>query len=139
MKKPFAYSLITSCLVLLGTVSNLSAQYVIPPHSMVEGKTLAEWSAEWWKWVLSLPVTGHPWYDETGIDAARGQSGPVFHLVGMFAQSSTYTNRAVTLPEGTWKLLRSISYGSPRTTISSSRGDSACGVILIPRSRRAIG
>ena len=27
---------------------------VLPPHSELHGRTLAQWGAEWWKWALSI-------------------------------------------------------------------------------------
>ena len=59
---------------------------VILPNSKAYGKTYAEWSAEWWKWVLSIPVPENPLRDDFGINCASGQTGvdsrPVWFLVG---------------------------------------------------------
>lgn len=46
------------------------------------GQSYAQWSAQWWKWALARPVTGHPFLDP-GFDcnsAGNGQSGPVWFL-----------------------------------------------------------
>ena len=50
---------------------------VYPPGSRPFGLSYGEWSARWWQWAYSMPVTGHPLFDETGADCAAGQSGPV--------------------------------------------------------------
>ncbi len=33
---------------------------VVPVNSNFHGKTYGEWSAEWWKWVLSIPADRNP-------------------------------------------------------------------------------
>ncbi len=55
---------------------------VAAPHSTVEGKTLGEWSADWWKYVFSVPSADSPLFDTTGAKAHIGQSGSVFFLAG---------------------------------------------------------
>ena len=76
----------------------VAGQRIFPPHSTVEGKTLPEWSADWWKWAFALPGTGHPFFDETGADALRGQSGPVVLLVGVAFESGRAT-RSITIQD----------------------------------------
>jgi hypothetical protein len=80
---------------------------IVPPTRQAYGKTYSEWSAEWWKWCLGLPVTGHPLFDPTGANAAAGQSGPVWFLGGTF--TATYSepghavgvaNRTIVVPPG---------------------------------------
>jgi hypothetical protein len=55
---------------------------VIPPDSVVFGKTYGEWSAAWEQWVDSVPVATHPLFDNG--DCSVGQSGPVWFLGGKF-------------------------------------------------------
>lgn len=57
---------------------------VIPPQAKPFGKTYAEWSAEWWKWQLSLPATDHPAFSIDGTNCNAGQSGKVWFLTGAF-------------------------------------------------------
>jgi hypothetical protein len=55
---------------------------VYPTTAKPFGKTYSQWSAEWWKWALALPVNGHPFVDP-GFDcnsANNGQSGSVWFL-----------------------------------------------------------
>jgi hypothetical protein len=52
------------------------------PDSRPFGKTYAEWTAEWWKWVLSIPKTKSPLIDQNGMNCANNQSGPVWFLAG---------------------------------------------------------
>jgi hypothetical protein len=46
------------------------------------GKTPGEWTAEWWKWFISIPTDESPINDPTGENCAVGQSGPAWFLVG---------------------------------------------------------
>ena len=77
---------------------------VLPPNSHAYGKSMGEWSAEWWKWVFAIPAPTNPLLDMTGADVAVGQSGPVWFLGGGFC---TYTDcshftivRNATIPNG---------------------------------------
>lgn len=74
--------------------------FVYPPDSEPFGKTYSEWSAAWWQWAYGLPVVGHPLFDETGVAAAAGQSGPVWFLGGVFNVSGT-AHRTIEVPKGT--------------------------------------
>jgi hypothetical protein len=57
--------------------ASLHAQ-VLPDDAIVEGKTIGEWTAEWWKWVFSIPTNQNPFFDLDGSLVHNGQSGPVF-------------------------------------------------------------
>jgi hypothetical protein len=57
---------------------------VIPPHANAFGKSYSEWSAQWWKWQLSLPAADHPAFSTDGANCDAGQSGKVWFLTGAF-------------------------------------------------------
>jgi hypothetical protein len=65
----------------------------------------AELTARWFQWILEQPVTGNPAFDETGADAASGQTdgigpaGRYFFLAGVFNVSGA-ADRTVTVPAG---------------------------------------
>jgi hypothetical protein len=69
---------------------------VLPPHASAYGKTLGEWSAAWWQWAISIPVTAHPLFETAGCDTA--QSGKVWFLGGAF--TGTATTRECSVPLG---------------------------------------
>jgi hypothetical protein len=55
-----------------------SAQ-ILPPGSTVHGKTIGEWTQDWWNWYFSFPAAIEPYgdaplTDTTGEHAADGQS-----------------------------------------------------------------
>jgi hypothetical protein len=73
---------------------------VLPPGSMPYGSSYGEWGMKWWQWAYSLPVTGHPLFDETGADCAAGQSGPVWFLGGVFNVSGSAVRDLCAVPVG---------------------------------------
>lgn len=88
--KQYSYNIIISVSIIVGsivsTVSQVYAkndnQKIIPLNAKSYGKTYAEWSAEGWKWLYSMPVDKHPLFDTA--DCNEGQSGKVFFLGGTF-------------------------------------------------------
>ncbi len=82
-------------LTMLAVPSAL-AQWVLPPDSVVYGRTYSEWSAEWWQWAFSIPVATHPLFDNGNCSV--GQSGPVWFLGGSFVSNTAV--RSCTVPAG---------------------------------------
>ncbi len=73
---------------------------VLPNDAVVEGKTLDEWSAEWWRWVYAQPTNQSPLLDADGSHATNGQTaGSVFFLGGLGLRSGSVT-RTFDVPEG---------------------------------------
>ena len=66
---------------------------VIPPKAKPYGMTYGEWSAEWWKWVYSMPIDAHPLFDTA--DCSKGQKWPVWFLGGTFATSVSPTGEVI--------------------------------------------
>lgn len=64
-----------------------------PPNSKAYGHSYGEWTAEWWKWWLSIPVPDHP---ALGGSCEEGQSGKVFFLTASFTGQAV----ACTIPTG---------------------------------------
>jgi hypothetical protein len=58
-----------------------------PPNSKPFGRTYREWSADWWRWALSIPPAYMPIIDPTGDSCAVGQHGPVWFLSGTFGET----------------------------------------------------
>lgn len=69
---------------------------VLPSNAHPYGKTYSQWSAAWWQWVFSLPVTASPQFDTA--DCSAGQSGEVWFLAGSF--NGGIYNRNCTIPAG---------------------------------------
>lgn len=64
----------------------------------IAGKTLAEWSALWWQWMVSIPVADNPQMAQGEVDCGVGQQGPVWFLAG--APSGVTAQRSCTVPRG---------------------------------------
>jgi hypothetical protein len=75
-----------------------SSVRVFPPYSRPFDKSFAEWSAEWWQFVFSLPTSENPILDTVGTACAVGQHGPVWFLLGSFG--SVPVLRTCSIPEG---------------------------------------
>ena len=40
-----------------------------PPESLPGGLSYQQWSAEWWQWAWSIPLSMNPFFDATGVDS----------------------------------------------------------------------
>jgi hypothetical protein len=76
-----------------------------PPDSEPYGRTYANWTAEWWKWFISIPTEDNPINDPAGERCALGQQGPVWFLVGSGGGEAV---RECTIPVGTAILIPAI-------------------------------
>jgi hypothetical protein len=70
---------------------------VYPTTAKPFGKSYAQWSEEWWKWALALPVAGHPFDPSNEGCNSADQSGSVWFL----ASSSPEGERSCTIPANT--------------------------------------
>jgi hypothetical protein len=64
----------------------------------VLGKTIGEWSVEWWKWALAIPTSENPMLDPTGANCHLGQQGPVWFLAGVWGGGTA--ERSCSVPTG---------------------------------------
>jgi hypothetical protein len=76
-----------------------SAYTVVAPNSVVAGKSISDWTADWWAWALRAPNATDPLSDTTGAYANVNNAGPVFFVAGNTA------TRTFTVPAGTPLLL----------------------------------
>ena len=67
------------------------SDFVYEPHARVRGKTIGEWSAEWWKWAVSFSAPDDPITDPAGENAGLKQKGPVTFLAGTAGGEATRT------------------------------------------------
>ena len=70
----------------------------LPTNSHAFGEGYAELTADWLEWVVAIPAAVNPLLDDDGSDAAVGQSGKVWFLVGN--TTGGVTTRTVTVPTG---------------------------------------
>jgi hypothetical protein len=92
-----------SALAALGMIAfasqPASAYAILPPHSIVAGKTIADWTAAWWTWALQAPAAENPLTDTTGAFANLNNNGPVYFIAGTTGLSSPVT-RSFQAPAG---------------------------------------
>lgn len=69
---------------------------VLPPESVIEGLSLAEWNARSLQWFFSAPPAINSILDQTGAYCGYGQHGPVWFLAG----AERDVVRECTVPEG---------------------------------------
>lgn len=83
-------------------------------HGMVEGASLGEWTARWWRWAHGQWVA--PYLDPDGRFCEVGQAGPVWFLAG--TDGSFDPLRECVVPEGKHLLVPVINmiYWQPRGT-----------------------
>jgi hypothetical protein len=85
-------TLLATAICLVGL--SVFGQSVIPPSEKPFDKSYSQWSAAWWQWMFSLPVTANPQFDTA--DCSAGQHGQVWFLAGTF--SSGAISRKCTVP-----------------------------------------
>jgi len=88
--------------LFLGVVGSRAAVVVESPGAMVAGKTIGEWSTNWWRWAVAMAPPGDPFSDRTGEFANVNQSGPVFFLAGSPGGSNS---RQFAVPSGKYILI----------------------------------
>ncbi|HJT85750.1 MAG TPA: hypothetical protein VJ697_14805 [Nitrososphaeraceae archaeon] len=75
-----------------------SALSIFLPNEKPFGLSYGEWSAEWWKWLLSSPSDSNPSTDRTGQYCNMNQNNSnVWFLAGT---SGGYEERKCSIPEG---------------------------------------
>jgi hypothetical protein len=80
-----------------------------PPHSRPFDRSYEQWTAEWWQYVISIPVPDNPLLDLVGTNCMVGQHGPVWFLFGVFG--STPVRRTCSIPEDRALLFPMINVG----------------------------
>ncbi|MDL1980171.1 MAG: hypothetical protein LWX02_01590 [Deltaproteobacteria bacterium] len=71
---------------------NASDPAVFAQNEAVVGMTYGDWSAAWWQYILSIPDSDNPLYDDgsdTNVCSVGQSSGPVFFLAGSWVGKVT--------------------------------------------------
>lgn len=133
-------------LLLAVTGSDLARAAPDPlPANSSAYKGYAQLTARWLEWIIAIPVSSTPLIDDTGANAAVGQSGKVWFLAGTYFSGTATRN--VTVPVGTalffpivnYFWLNTPEYGDPAWSPSqetfvrgllASNVDTAYGLLL---------
>jgi len=92
----FAAALLAAC--RKAPVENRINPEVVSPGTKIHGKSYGEWSAEWWKFVQSIPSPDNPFLHDGKCEV--GQSGPVWFLTGKWGESPVVAARHCAVPSG---------------------------------------
>jgi hypothetical protein len=123
VKTNLAYLLL---FLLLG--SSACAQ-VLPNDAVVDGKTIGDWSAEWWKWILPASTNQNPDLDTDGAFASIGQpTGSVFLIAWDLGIMPGPFIRHFTVPEGKYLFF-------PVATFEADNVDSCPPCYSVPELR----
>lgn len=57
------------------------------PGEKPYGISFGEWSVNWWRWIVSIPVERNPALDNDGYNTGINQRGPVWFLAGTFGEN----------------------------------------------------
>ena len=97
------------------------------PGARICDRTFGEWTAEWWRWIMSTPASVSPLLDETGQHAGMNQpTSCVWFLTGSFACSEkNYPFRKVKIPRGRSILFPIINCEASRMEYPLLKTDSA--------------
>jgi hypothetical protein len=71
---------------------------ILSSHGLVAGETVAQWTQDWWTWVLQSPDTANPTEDPSGAFATNNNSGAMFFIAGT---DGGFAERSFTVPSGT--------------------------------------
>ncbi|MGP1385783.1 MAG: hypothetical protein ACTS2F_19650 [Thainema sp.] len=86
---------------VLVALSPVHAATIVSPDSEVAGKTIGEWTVDWWQWALGQSSPNDAFSDTTGENAGVNQSGPIFFVAGTTGGSAT---RTFTVPSNKYLL-----------------------------------
>ena len=114
--------IIISCNKKDDTSTPTDTSPIYASNATVNGKTLPQWAAEWWKWNLQFDCSHCPLYDTTGAKENQSQSGSVFFLGGRRGHTLT-----VTIPSGVSILLPLVSFESDYPCASDTSSHPAAG------------
>jgi len=101
MSKHFTHAIVHTLLVgLIAGAGMTPSNALADAEPKVLGKTIGEWSANWWQWALEIPASTNPMLDDTGAFCHLGQQGPVWFLAGVWLGKSELVTRSCTVPRG---------------------------------------
>lgn len=88
--------------LVLPFASTHAGAVVLPPGSVVEGRTIGDWGAEFWRWSFGFSAPNDPFNDPTGALANMNQTAPVFFVAGT---TGGFSDRSFTVPAGHYLLI----------------------------------
>jgi hypothetical protein len=90
-------TVVLTTIIPKATAQEKSSSSIFTTDSKPFGNTYGEWSAKWWQWAVLTPTDKSPLKDNTGINCAQAQSGPIWFLAGTFGGAA---ERTCAIPNG---------------------------------------
>jgi hypothetical protein len=90
-------------------MSKAPGDFFFPEEDKPYGLSYGQWTAKWWEWCFSSPMSTNPLTDDTGEYSHFNQSGPVWFLCGTFGENK-FPNRNCKIPRGKGILFPVINY-----------------------------
>jgi len=89
-------------LILLMTTTNSDQIQLYTNMEKPYGRTYGQWTVEWWRWALSIPLRGNPFTDKNGEHWNNSQPpADVWFLVeNIGGKGKTYPHRNIKLESG---------------------------------------
>src|SRR3954453_22895353 len=76
-------ALTAAVMFLIGYSPHAAGAYtILSPGAVIAGKSIADWTAEWWTWAFQAPNNANPLNDPDGRFAHVQNNGPVFFIAG---------------------------------------------------------
>jgi hypothetical protein len=72
-----------------------------PRESLIYGKSYEDWTVEWWKWLMQIPIVDNPSEDLKGKKADMCQPGQQVMFLCQTIESSPFPTRIISIPDGT--------------------------------------
>jgi hypothetical protein len=85
------------------------ADFFVPDEDKPYGLSYGQWTAKWWDWCFSSPMSTSPLIDDTGEYSHFNQTGPVWFLCGTFGENR-FPKRKCTVPRDRGILFPVINY-----------------------------
>jgi hypothetical protein len=94
-----------------------NSDVIVKPHATFDGKTIGDWTAAWWDWLLDAPASQDPLTDTTGAFQNVNNTLPVFFLAGTGGGTAVRGDpNPIQVPEGTPILLPLVNAASSSPT-----------------------
>lgn len=97
--RSFRWSALAALFTIALAWQPATAYTILEPDASVAGKSVAEWTAEWWTWAAQAPAAQSPIGDTTGAFANVNNNGPVFFIAGSDGLSGALS-RSFEVPAG---------------------------------------
>ncbi len=102
----FALPLVLICYILISSCLHAG---IVVPGSVVEGKSIAGWTGDWWNWAVKEGFATNPMVDTTGAFANLNQTDPIFFIAGNLGDNAPYV-RNFTVPTNKYLLVPIVNY-----------------------------